>query len=409
MAFLRIILAALFLSGPATSMAREYRVKVGQLKQVLSRLKPHDVVFIEKGVHAGPVTLKEPCVLIGEPGAVLEGNRSGFTLVIASDDVEVSQLEIRGSGSDLSKDEAAVLLDRVQGVTFRNCRVEAEAFGIYLKAGGSHFILNNEIYGDASLSRSRRGNGIHLWHTEKNTVSGNYLQDVRDGVYLSFAHQNLIEGNHGSGLRYGIHYMYSDKNHLKENRFDGCQGGIVLMFSRNNIIERNETDSNAKFGLLCLQLENSIFRSNHSARNARGFFIETCEGNRFSENCAEDNGEGFYLAAGSEENIFDSNNVSRNIVQVYQLRFGGNQWSRDGRGNYWSDYAGVDWNGKGIGSSPYRLQTAASALMARRPVTRWFWMSPALTLLNWWESKVEEPVETDVDPFPLIHPWEGKQ
>ena len=73
-----------------------------------------------------------------------------------------------------------------------------------------------------------------------------------------------------------------------------------------------------------------------------------------------------------------------------------------GRGNLWSDYAGFDWDGDGVGETPYRLHTAASALLARRPVTRWFWMSPILALLDWWEARLVAPEVGTFDPFPLI-------
>ncbi|MEE8366861.1 MAG: nitrous oxide reductase family maturation protein NosD, partial [Thermoanaerobaculia bacterium] len=72
------------------------------------------------------------------------------------------------------------------------------------------------------------------------------------------------------------------------------------------------------------------------------------------------------------------------------------------RGNFWSDYAGFDWNGDGVGETPYRLVTAASALLARRPEARWFWMSPILTLLNWWDARLKLPAVGSFDPFPLI-------
>ena len=151
----------------------------------------------------------------------------------------LSALEVRGSGEDLFEDDAVILLTEIAEVTIEHCRINARAFGIYLRGGGNHHIVDNDVHGDRSLKRERRGNGIHLWRSERNEIRDNRLVDVRDGVYLSFAHDNRIVGNQGSALRYGIHYMYSERNSLLGNRFSNCTGGIALMFSMRNRIESN--------------------------------------------------------------------------------------------------------------------------------------------------------------------------
>jgi nitrous oxidase accessory protein len=225
---------------------------------------------------------------------------------------------------------------------------------------------------------------------------------VRDGVYLSFAHDNVIHGNRGTGLRYGIHYMYSERNILSENRFSGGTGGIALMFSMRNRIENNETVDNRDFGILCQQIEHSRLEGNRATGNGRGFYLENSAVNRFVDNRLEANGVGVYTTAGSEQNVFIGNRFDGNLVQVFEDRAGANAFFDQGRGNFWSDYAGFDWNGDGVGETPYRLQTAASALMARRPVARWFWMSPALALLDWWDARVATPRADSFDPFPLV-------
>ncbi len=261
---------------------------------------------------------------------------------------------------------------------------------------------DNEIQGDASLAIARRGNGIHLWHSEENEVQRNELLDVRDGVYLSFAHDNLIAGNRGSALRYGIHYMYSERNALVENRFTGSTGGIALMFSMHNRIESNETLDNEQFGILCQQLEHSVLDGNRAAGNGRGFYLQNSAGNRFVSNRLESNGVGVYLTAGSERNTFSGNRFTGNLVQLFDGSPGRNVFFEEERGNYWSDYTGFDWDGDGVGEVPYDLQTTASALMARRPVTRWFWMSPVLALLDWLDTRVKLRDVDARDPFPLI-------
>jgi nitrous oxidase accessory protein len=390
-----IAAAAIVCAASLPSLAAERAVRPGELAAALARAAPGDTLRLEPGVHPGPVVVGVRVRLVGSPGAILDGGGDGVPLTLAADGAEVSGVTVRNGGADLSRDDAAVLLREAHGVTIAHCRVEARAFGIYLRGGGGHHVVANEVVGDARLARSRRGNGIHLWHTERNEIRDNRIADVRDAMYFSFAHDNAIRGNQATGVRYGIHYMYSERNTLEENRLRRCIGGIALMFSRRNRIAANVSSDNRDFGMLCLQIEHSEIRDNEVARNGRGFFVEHSVGNRFVGNRMEANGVGLFLTAGSEDNVLTGNRFEGNLVQAYQGSRMPNEWSEAGRGNEWSDYTGFDWNGDGIGEVPYRLQTAVSALLARRPVTRWFLMSPALGLLDWWDA------QTGVEPGAL--------
>lgn len=377
-------------------------VPPGDLQTALEAARPGDTLLLEPGIHSGPVLVERRVRITGRPGAVLQGDLRGTTLVLAADGIVVEGLVVRGSGEDLSSDDAVIRLHEAQGVTVRGCQVEARAFGIYVRGGGHHRIVGNVVRGDASIPLNRRGNGIHLWHTVSNLVRGNDLAEVRDGIYLSFAHENEIVDNAGEGQRYGIHYMYSERNTLRGNRFSRCTGGIALMFSMRNRVEENETVDNRDFGLLCQQLEETRIAGNRIERNGRGIYLENSAGNRVEKNLIASNGVGAYLTAGSERNLFHENRFDGNLVQVFQDRAGANSWWDEGRGNYWSDYAGFDWDGDGIGETPYRLQTTASALMAHRPAARWFWMSPALSLLDWWDAQVDDRGAVPFDWFPLV-------
>jgi nitrous oxidase accessory protein len=138
--------------------------------------------------------------------------------------------------------------------------------------------------------------------------------------------------------------------------------------------------------------------------NGRGVFLEDSHNNEFSGNRVARNGVGAFVTAGAEDNRFAGNHFEGNLVQVYQDHAGWNTWSQAGKGNFWSDYAGFDWNGDGVGDTPYRLQTTASALMARFPVTRWFWMTPLVALLDWWDSLLGVTRPFLFDPSPLMQP-----
>lgn len=388
--------------GSASGSTVLLEVSPGELPRALERARGGETLKLLAGTHPGPITIRVPLRLVGKSGAIVMGSGEGTVLTLAANGIEVRGLKVRGSGDDLSQDDAAVMLREAEAITVEDCTIETRGFGIYLKAGGGHHIIRNEIRGDRSRPVARRGNGIHLWNTTSNEIRENRVADVRDGVYLSFAHENRILGNEGSGLRYGIHYMYSERNVLRENGFHSCTGGIALMFSLGNRIEENVTAGNRDFGILCQQLERSTLVANRVSRNGRGFYIENSGGNVFESNELVKNGVGAYLTAGSEANVFTENRFEGNLVQVYQGHAGGNRWSRDRKGNFWSDYVGFDWDGDGVGEAPYRLQTAASALLARRPEARWFWVSPILALLDWWEARILTPSPGTLDRYPVV-------
>ena len=378
-------------------------VSPGGFAIALSQVRPGDVLRLTPGVYRGPFKISAPSVqLSGDPRAIIDGGGQGTALTLAADGIKLEGITVRGSGNDLTNNDAVILVLDAHRVTVRRCHVEAKAFGIYLRGGGEHVIAENQIRGDASLKRSQRGNGIHLWHTEGNRVLDNTVTEVRDGLYLSFAHHNLIQGNDVSGVRYGIHYMYSDDNTLMHNRLEKCLGGATLMFAKRNLIRDNDAIGNRRFGILLLSIDSSRFINNLVARNDRGFVIGNSNSDRFDDNRIRENGIGAFITAGSEGNVFASNEFDGNLVQAYVDHAGINRWTENGRGNFWSDYIGFDLNGNGIGETPYRLQNATSALIATRPQARWLMMSPTLALLDWFQQRVVETDNTYLDPAPLV-------
>ena len=400
--FLTLCWIALWLAVVPQAQGDEHRVAPGELAAVLTEAQAGDTLRLLPGIHPGPLEIGLPLRLVGDSGAIIEGDGTGTVLTLAAGGIELSNLVVRGSGADLAADDAVILLFEVEAVSVRRCRVEARAFGIYVRGGGRHRIVDNVVHGDSSLVSGRRGNGVHLWHTVDNEVTSNVLIDVRDGIYLSFAHDNVIQGNRGHNLRYGIHYMYSERNGLLGNEFSGGLGGIALMYSLGNRIVENVVTGNRDFGILLQQLERSVLERNHASGNGRGIYLENSAGNRLAENLLMHNGVGAYLTAGSERNVFNTNRFESNLVQVYETHAGENRWFEADRGNSWSDYTGFDWDGDGIGETPYQLQTAASALLVRRPVARWFWKSPILGLLDWWQGQLPRQQESGFDPYPLV-------
>ena len=80
-------------------------------------------------------------------------------------------------------------------------------------------------------------------------------------------------------------------------------------------------------------------------------FIYNANKNRFSGNWFEGCEIGIHFTAGSEGNEIAGNAFIGNRNQVKYVGTRYLDWSKDGRGNYWSDNPAFDLNGDGIADS----------------------------------------------------------
>src|SRR5262249_12340611 len=155
----------------------------------------HDTVLVQ-----GPRAFTEHLVisnavhLLGTNSPVLDGNNEGNPLILSAAYSRVSGFIIRNSGRDLTKLHSAILIS-ADHVAVSDCRIENDGFGIYLRGVNNCRIENNVILGDNTLAPSARGNGIHLWKAQRNSILSNSIRDKRDGMYFSYADYNVIAGN----------------------------------------------------------------------------------------------------------------------------------------------------------------------------------------------------------------------
>ncbi len=358
----------------------------------------HEHVVIEKALR-----------LVATNSAVIDADGSGTPLTIRSADVAVSGLLLRNGGRDLAKADAGVMIDGPRA-RVESCRVEGGAFGIYLHGINGCAVVANTILGDTNLPPAQRGNGIHLWNSKSNVITGNLISGTRDGAYFSYADRNLIASNRIEQTRFGIHYMYSHENRLIGNTLTGNAVGAALMFARNCEVMGNRACANRRHGILLKQVEHSVFARNSVMGQNRGFFVQQAVGNRFEQNEISQNDIGLYLSNQSEENIFVGNAFVDNTEQVWQPtdefekgQLASNQFSDHGRGNFWSDYTGADANHDGIGDTPYHQTDAFGYIVNRHPEARVFALSPATSLLRKGEELLPVMDSQGVtDPAPLM-------
>jgi nitrous oxidase accessory protein len=358
------------------------------------------------GVQRGSFDVPAGVAVIGSDGAVLDGGGTG-DVVRLHGTARLENVRVRGDGGRLDRDDAAVRLEGEGGVV-RRVRVEARAFGVYLKQASGAEVSDCDISGDAAVPQASRGNGIHLWNSRANRIERCRVHGTRDGIYLSFAHHNLITGNLVSGVRFGLHDMYSDDNRIVANRFDDDVAGAALMFSKRNVVERNACEGNRRYGLLLKDVDTTVVRGNVLARDGNALFVQQSNDNEFAANRIQDAVIGVHLGAGAAGNLFHENLFAHNVQQVLVHGAKDNRWDDGARGNYWSDYTGTDEDGDGIGDVAYRAGDLAGYLADQYPLVRVLEAGPAYDAVRFAERVfpvIDYPGA--VDHRPLLHPPAG--
>lgn len=400
------ILFAAVVSHGATIVATD------SIQRALDEARDGDTILVQ-----GPHVFREHMVinksvrLLGTNSPTLDAGGSGTTLTIQANDVEIRGLQIRNSGKDLAAFDSAVMIFGSRA-NIRDCEIQNDGFGIYVRGANECVVENNKIFGTTNVISTARGNGIHLWKTKKNLISRNSIRQKRDGIYLSYADDNILRSNRVEESRFGIHYMYSHRNQLLANTLTANSVGATLMFARNCVVEGNQVFANRRHGILFKQVESSRISRNYISGHNRGLFVQQADKDRFEENAIEKNDIGVYLSGGSEQNIFVGNAFVQNTDQIWQPpdevelgRRAANIFYENQRGNFWSDYTGVDALGDGIGDTPYHETDAFGYIVDRHPEARVFVLSPAVALLRKSEDVLPLLEATGVtDLFPLMRP-----
>jgi len=368
-----------------------------------------DTVRVAAGRHHGTLIIDRPLVLLGEPGAILDGERQGTVLSVRADSVVIEGLTITGSGRSLDRDEAAIKLERCTGCRISGNIITDPLHGIYLLESDGVTISDNTITGAADLAEPVRGNGIHLFNSTGCRIVRNRIRGTRDGIYFSFANHNRVLDNDVAQVRYGLHYMYSDDNVFERNRFQRNAAGAAIMFSKRITFRGNHFTDHVgyrAYGILLQTAEAVIAEGNRIEGNLTGLFLDGVTGGSFRGNVISGNGVGIDLLASAEDNLFSRNAIAHNRIAVRKVLGSGlNAWDDGRAGNYWNDPAVFDLDGDGIGDRPYRVGDAFATLALSRPALEIFSGTLAARALAWAEEAF--PVFATprvVDRRPLVRP-----
>jgi nitrous oxidase accessory protein NosD len=270
-----------------------------------------DTILVKKGTYYENPVIDKSLTIVGEDsngtmvigsGGVDKGARAVFTL--AADNVKLSGFTIKSlnyssapfyaTGVTVAGDQCNVVGNNIVGTYY----------GVFCSIQSSMVISRNNI--TATLK-----DGIRICGGSSNTISDNNItRNAVSGV--------AIDGYSGKVLR----------NYICSN---GRGVGIGASYS---VVFGNNLTGNSESGVY-FAASNSIISGNHIAGSKYGVY--------FTPYFANPNNDKFY-----------NNNFVNNSQQVYiSSPYVVESWDDGSKGNYWSDYNGIDANHDGTGDASY--------------------------------------------------------
>ena len=438
----RFIPAAILAAGTSGfAVAAELVADPGKppLQAVLDGAQDGDVVRLEPGTYPGSIRIDRSIVLTGRPGAVLNGAGTGSVVTVTAPDVTIRGMTIRNSGRDMQAMNSGIFLEKTaQRAVIENNRLQENLFGIYVHGASGSRVERNVIEGLRGGRRNETGNGVSLWNAPDVTIADNTFRFGRDGIFTISSRKDRFVNNRFEGVRFAVHYMYTNDSEVSGNVSVGNTVGYAIMYSNRLVIRNNISDRDRDYGILFNYANYAEIDGNRvvggpldniavnreegpddekgmvpEARPARDVrsgpekcvFIYNTNHNKFRNNWFEQCGIGVHFTAGSEGNEIAGNAFIGNRNQVKYVGTRDLDWSRGGRGNYWSDNPAFDLNGDGLADTAYRPNDLVDRVLWTAPAAKVLINSPAVQVLRWAQAQFPALYPGGVvDSHPLIAP-----
>lgn len=365
-----------------------------------------DTIRVTSGVYVETLVVDKRVAILGDGFPAVDGNGNGSVIRIRAPGVVIEGIRIRNSGDDIVKMDAGIFIEAAaEGAIIRSNIIEETAFGIWINGANGIRIMRNHVIGRKELVTPKRGNGIHLWNVRNAVIEENEVEGSRDGIFVDWSEQSVFKRNRIHGLRYGFHYMFSSNNRLEGNATFENRAGLVLMYSNNLDIISNYSYDNRDHGIMFQTMRNCRLVDNIMNNNEKGLFVYDSQYNKIRGNIISNNDIGVHIWAGSVDNRVSGNSFLKNKVQVKYVGAKDQDWSEDGKGNFWSDYMGWDIDRNGIGDIPYETSSAMDRLVWAYPSLKLLVNSPAVLTLRMVENQF--PIMRSpgiIDSAPLMRP-----
>ena len=260
-------------------------------------------------------------------------------------------------------------------------------YGVDIHGAKDSIVRGNRIEGRQDRRMNDRGNGVYVWNAPGAVVEGNDIRYGRDGIFVNSSKKNTFTGNLFRDLRFAVHYMYADNSVVSDNVSIGNDLGYAVMFTTNVTVANNVSINDREHGVMLNYANKSTITGNVvKGAKEKCTFLYNSNKNEFTDNWFQGCGIGIHFTAGSERNRILGNAFVGNRTQVKYVSTKWVEWSEDGRGNYWSDFAAYDVDGNGIADAPYRPNDSMDHVLWTQPAAKLLLGSPAVQLVRWSQS-----------------------